>query len=223
MEVKKSDIQKLVKVKKVDSFWNHLVCSFKKDYKIYGEVQKNKIKIWEMSSFTGIFYPVYTFEFNSENDLVKTKDQLNSFARFFQFLFPLSFFFPLLSNAFTDFTIKRFLANIAAFLFLTFACHLLSRKIYRFEKKEQLNSFYKKIGFTVEEKTCDKIDGKPENEWSSSKILTRLFTYPFCLALILFGIFGMIPDGNFFIAIPMLAIVGVYLYSDLTMIFKQNK
>jgi|GEM_PF-894432 len=233
MEVTKSDIQKLVKVKNTDSFWNHLVCSFKKDYKIYGEIQKNKIKIWEISSFTGVFYPVYTFEFNSENELVKTKDQLNSFARFLHFLFPILMFFPLLSTAIMDFQIKKFLACISIFLILTFACYLMSRKIYLYNKKDQLTDFYQLLNAKSNSKQSSKqhnsrvldleTEEKPENEWSTSKIFTRLFTYPFCLALILVTIFGMIPDGKFVLAIPLMAIVGVYLYSDLKMIFNKNK
>lgn len=143
MEFCKSDIQKLIQVKKSNTLWNQFLFSLNKNYKIHGEVQKNKIKIWQRTSFTGISYPIYTFEFNSENTLVRITDKLNPFARFTQLLFPIFFFFPLLSTAFTDFQIKKFLVCITVFILLSFACYLMSRKIHSYEKKEQLKDFYK--------------------------------------------------------------------------------
>ncbi|KAF2342462.1 hypothetical protein [Flavobacterium tistrianum] len=233
MEVTKSDIQKLIQVQKENTFFNHFICSLKKDYKIYGNIEKHKIIIWQRTGWTGSSYSLYSFEFDSEDILTKVNDKLNPFAQFSQLLFPLFFFFPLLLTAFTDFQIKKFLACISVFLFLTFACYLLSRRIGLVNKKDQLTDFYQLINIKVNNKQLTKqhrsrildseTEEKSENEWSGGKILTRLFTYPFCLALILFSIFGMIPDGKFFIAIPILAIAGVYLYSDLMMIFKQNK
>ncbi|KAF2081332.1 hypothetical protein [Flavobacterium sharifuzzamanii] len=233
MEVTKSDIQKLIQVQKNNTFLNHFICSIKKDYKIYGNIEKHKIIIWQRTSWTGSSYSLYSFEFDSEGILTKVNDKLNPFAQYSQLLFPLFFFFPLLSTAFTDFQIKKFLACISVFLFLTFACYLFSRRIGLVNKKDQLTDFYQLINIKANNKQLVKqhksrildleTEEKLENEWSSGKILTRLFTYPFCLALIFLSIFGMIPDGKFFIAIPILAIVSVYLYSDLMMIFKQNK
>lgn len=228
MEFCKSDIQKLIEVNKPNTFWNHFLFSLNKSYKIHGEIQKNKIKIWQRTSFTGISYPIYTFEFDSENRLIKVTDKLNPFARFSQLSFPIFFFFPLLSNAIIDFQIKKFLICISAFIFLTFTCYLMARKIYLFEKKEQLKDFYKLLNIKNKENNRNIIlsietEGEPEKEWSGSKILTRLFTYPFCLALISLVIFGMIPDGKFIIAVPILAITGTYLYCDLKIIFSQKK
>jgi hypothetical protein len=215
MEITKSDIQKLVIVKKDNTIKNHFLNSFTKQYKTFGETQENTIKIWQKTKTTGIAYPIFTFEFNSKNKLIKTTEKLNPIARFSQLLFPLFFFFPLLQNAFSDFEFKRFFACISAFLFLTFACYLVSNKIYQYEKKEQLNDFYKTLDIKVEE--------KQEKEWTKSKILTRLFTYPFCFALLLFNIFSLIPKGEIFLSLPIFIIVGVYLYSDLKMIFKKKK
>lgn len=228
MEFCKSDIQKLIQVKKSNNFWNHFLFSLNKNYKIHGEIQKNKIKVWQRTSFTGISYPIYTFEFDSENALIKITDNLNPFARFTQLLFPIFFFFPLLSNAFTDFQIKKFLVCISAFSILTFACYLMSRKIHSYERKEQLKDFYKLLDIKNKGNNRSNIlntetEEKPEKEWSGSKTLTRLFTYPFCLALIAFGIFGMIPDRKFIIAIPIFAITGTYLYCDLKILFNEKK
>ena len=215
MKLYKSDIQKLVKEKKEDTFWNHLLSCFKKDYKLNGEIKINTIKVWQKNHITGLSYPVYTFEFNSKDELIKVTDQLNSFAKFLQLLFPLFFFFPLLSNAFINFEIKRFFASIIIFIFLTFVCYLVSYKIHQYETKEQLSNFYKILSFKTEE--------KQEKEWNKSKIITRSLIYPFCFGLIILSTFFMIPEGNFLIAILILGIVGVYLYSDLTLIFRNKK
>jgi hypothetical protein len=93
MEVTKSDIQKLIEVQKNNTFSNHFICSIKKDYKIYGNIEKHKINIWKRKSLTGNSYSVYSFEFDSEDVLTKVNDKLNSFAQFSQLLFPLFFFF----------------------------------------------------------------------------------------------------------------------------------
>ncbi|UTN04451.1 hypothetical protein L0669_00780 [Flavobacterium bizetiae] len=215
MEITKSDIQKLIEVKKEDTIKNHFLYSITKQYRSFGEIKENTIKVWKRTNTTGMSYPIFTFEFNSENKLIKTTDKLNPIAKFSQLLFPLFFFFPLLLNAFTDFEFKRFFACISAFLFLTFVCYLVSNKISKYEKKEQLNDFYKIIGVKTED--------KQEREWSKSKILTRLFTYPFCFALILISIFSIIPERGFLLAIPMLGIIGIYLYCDLKLIFEDKK
>lgn len=213
MQLTKSDILKLVKVRKANTFWNHFLYAFKKEYKINGEIKKSTIKVWQKTSMTGAFYPVYTFEFNLENQLVKTTDKLNPVALFFRLLFPLIYFFPVLSTSFSDFEFMRFFVGISSFLILTFACYLIRNAIYKYEKKEQLKEFQKTLGFKTKEET--------EKEWTRNKILTRLFTYPFCFALILVNIFLLLPEGDFFITIITLGIVGVYLYTDLKMIFKQ--
>lgn len=211
MQLTKSDISKLVKVRKSDVFWNHFFYSLKKDYKVYGDIQKNTIKIWQKGNMTGAFYAVYTFEFNSKNHLIKTTDKLNVYGKLLRLLFPFAYFFHILSTALTDFEFKRFFIGISIFLILVLAFILLSDKIYQFEKKEQLNDFYTKLNIKTEEEL--------EREWSRNQILTRLFLYPFCFALILFNILALI-EGEFSFVIPTIGFVGIYLYSDLKMIFK---
>nr|WP_199001351.1 hypothetical protein [Flavobacterium sp. ASV13] len=232
MELTKSDLQKLIQVQKENTFLNHFIFSLTKDYKTYGNIKKNKMNLWKSTGFTGSFYPVFSFEFDSEGTLIKITDELNPFAKFLRLLFPLFFFFPTLSTAFTDFQLKKFLICISIFLILSFASYLLSLKIYSYNKKGLLKDFYQVLNSTTKSKQLTKqskskilnneTEEKLEKEWTIGKILTRLFTYPFCFALILLVIFGMIPDGKFIIAIPMLVIIGVYLYSDLKMIFKSK-
>ena len=213
MELTRIHIQKLVKVKKADTFWNHFVYSLATNYRVNGEVKKNIIKIWQKRTFRGIFYPVFTFEFDNENQLIKITDKLNPYGKAIQLIFPFIFFLPLIYTGLSHFETKQFFICGIILLVLFLAISLLNSKLYQYEKKEQLKEFRKVLNIKEEEKA-------PEKEWSIKMILTRLFIYPFCFALILLNIFLIIPQGSFFIAIPTLVIVGIYLYSDLKMIFK---
>ena len=141
MQLTKSDILKLVKVKKANTFWNHFLYALKKDYKINGEIKKNFIAIWQKGNMTGAFYPVYTFEFNSENQLIKTTDRLNPFGRILQLSFPFTFFCPLILTAVNDFKMAKFLVSTTLFFILTLAFILIINKIYKFEKIQQLREF----------------------------------------------------------------------------------
>ncbi|MFB3389015.1 hypothetical protein [Flavobacterium sp. LAR06] len=210
------DIQKLIKVKKADTFWNHFVYAFATNYKVNGEVKKNIIKIWQKRTLRGIYYPVFTFEFDNQNQLVKITDKLNSYGKVIQSIFPFVFFLPLIYTGLTDFELKRFFICGVIILVLFLAISLLNNKIYQYEKKEHLEEFRKTLNIKEEEKA-------PEKEWSMKMILTRLFIYPICFAFILLTIFLIIPEGGFFISIPILGIVGAYLYSDLKLIFKHKK
>lgn len=215
MELTRSDIQKLVKVKKEDTFWNHFVYAFATNYKVNGEVKKNIIKIWQKRTLRGIYYPVFIFEFDNQNQLIKITDKLNSYGKVIQLIFPFIFFLPLIYTSISDFELKRFFICGLIILILFLAILLLNNKLYQYEKKEHLEEFRKTLNIK-EEKV-------PEKEWSIKMILTRLFIYPICFTFILLTIFLIVPEGGLFIAIPILGIVGVYLYSDLKLIFKHEK
>jgi hypothetical protein len=215
MQITKSDISRLVKIQKADTFWNHFVYSMTFYYKTTGEVKNNSIKIWQKRNTRGIFYPVFTFEFDNQNRLIKITDKLNSYGKATQLIFPFIFFLPLIYTSIIHFELKQFIIGGTIILFLFLALSLLNRKLYQYEKKEILKEFRKTLNIR-EEKTSEK-------EWSRKMILTRLFIYPVCFALIVLNILLLIPEGEFFIAIPTLCIIGIYLYSDLTMIFKTEK
>lgn len=216
MKITKSDILKLVKIRKANTFWNHFLYALATNYRANGEVKKNIIKIWQKRTFRGIFYPVFTFEFDNENQLIKITDKLNPYGKTIQLIFPFIFFLPLIYTSISHFETKRFFICGIILLVLFLAISLLNSKLYQYEKKEHLKEFRKALNIKEEEKV-------PKKEWSIKMILTRLFIYPFCFALILLNLFLIIPEGSFFIAIPTLCIVGVYLYSDLKMIFKRAK
>jgi hypothetical protein len=91
----------------------------------------------------------------------------------------------------------------------------VARKLYYFEKQNQLDHIFDILEIQVEEK-------EPEKEWSIKNILIRLFTYPFCLFLIGLNIFLIIPNGQYILAIASFIVIGFYLIADLKMIFRNK-
>jgi hypothetical protein len=213
MQITKSDISRLIKIQKADTFWNHFIYSMTFNHRTNGEIENSFIKIWQKRNSKGAFYPVFTFEFDNQNRLIKITDRLNSYGRIIQLIFPFIFFLPLIYTSIIDFELNQFLIGGTIILILFLSILLLNNKIYQFEKKENLKEFCKTLNITIKEK-------EPEKEWSIKMIFIRLFIYPFCFVLIFASIFLLIPEGKFNIAIPTLGIVGVYFYSDLKMIFK---
>ena len=142
MKITKSDILKLIENEKSDTVWNHFLHVLSIDYKPTGEIQNNQIKIWRQGIFIGAFYPVYTFELNSENQLIKISDKLNPIGKILYLMLPLGFSFLFFSNVFGDFEYKKSLISVGIILIFVFAYIFISRKIYRFEKKEQLKQIY---------------------------------------------------------------------------------
>ncbi|MCB9222719.1 MAG: hypothetical protein H6582_00975 [Crocinitomicaceae bacterium] len=62
-----------------------------------------------------------------------------------------------------------------------------------------------------------------DTQWNWKMILIRLFLYPFCIFLLSFSFFYLIPNKEFVISIPLVAISLVYLFVDLYMIFTSMK
>ena len=145
MEINKNDVQKLIQEQKDDDVWNHFLCVIKSDYNFNGHLQNNKISIWKQGIWIKIFYPIFIFEFNSQNHLIKITDKLNPIGRLLYLLFPISFstfFFSIIIN---DFKIKKFLILMTVILTILILYFLITKKIYEYEKKEQLEAIFKII------------------------------------------------------------------------------
>ncbi len=69
MKITNKDIQKLIEIRKEDSFFNHILTVFGGDYTVYGEIGKDEIKIWYRDTWLTVFYPVFKFELNTDKEL----------------------------------------------------------------------------------------------------------------------------------------------------------
>ena len=215
MEITKSDILKLIENKKVDNFWNHFLYLIKRDFKPTGEVNKNQIKFWKQGIWAGAFYPIYTFELNSQNHLINISDKLNPIGKILFLLIPLGYISSFIFNIIDDFVLRKFIVLLIIIIVFSVVYFLIIKKIYNYEKEEQLKEIYEILEIEAEKEII-------EREWTKKKIITRIFTYSFCFFLIVLNIFFLIPEGKIVLIISSLSIVGVYLYSDIKMIFNKK-
>ncbi len=216
LAVTKKDIIALIRYKKSNTFLNHLWTVFSGDFGAKGEVNENSVIIWNQTNWNRTFYPVFKFEFDRNQHLIKIADKLNPVAKAFFLVFVFGLLYALFIDNFGKFDLGKPWPVIIIFTVFIFLLSLFFRMIYRFEKKNQLDEIFELLDIEIEEK-------KRENEWSLKNILIRLFTYPFCLFLIWLNITLVIPDGNYKMAVGLFVFVGFYLVMDLKMIFKKDK
>lgn len=152
MEFVKSDIEKIIQVKKKDSFINHFFTVIKHDYKSNGEVSNHEVKFWEFNLCNAIFYPIFIFKLNSKNEVILINSKLNSFGKSIYilfFVFLTSFFkninFATINVSNIFFIALFYLVFISLFIVLSF-------KIYNFEKKNQLETIYKRLNKNTQHK-----------------------------------------------------------------------
>ena len=156
MNLIKSDIIKIIEVKRKDTFVNHFSAIFKRDYSLAGEIGENEIKIWQLNIWNAVFYPIFVFKLNSKKEIVSITSKLNPFGKLSYLLLFIS-----LNIFFTDFDYSK--AKLSGIFFittiyLTFISIfiLLSFKIYNLEKKKQLKEIYKKLNKGLEIKSYSK-------------------------------------------------------------------
>lgn len=214
MEITKKDIEKLIELRKENTYLNHLWNVFSRDFRPKGEIGRNEIKVWNQSIWNVAFYPIFTFELNANNNLTNITDKLNPIGKTIVGLFLIGILYFVFTNLSTDFDfLENWLAILIASVFLLIFITIF-RELYQSEKQNQLDEIFEFLDIEVEEK-------KLEKEWSLKNILIRLFTYPFCLFLIGLNIFLIIPNGQYILALGTFGFVGFYLFADLKMIFKK--
>ncbi|MDT0644647.1 hypothetical protein RM553_17540 [Zunongwangia sp. F363] len=215
MEITKTDIRKLIDVEKADSFFNHLVAVVTRDYRAKGEIKPSEIVVWSQSFWTGVTYPVFTFKLDSKNNLIDITDRLNPVGLVFYFGFISFLIFLFTPQDITNIAWENFWPlALTVVLFLAIFV-LITTRIYRFEKQEQLNEIFELLDIEVDSE-------KSEQEWSLKNIMIRLFTYPFCAFLIWLNVFIAIPTGNYGLAMGTAIFVIPYLYFDITLIMRKK-
>ncbi|MFC4218800.1 hypothetical protein [Flagellimonas marina] len=216
MEISRSDIVKLIEEKKTDSFETHLWTIIKRDSRPSGEIGNREIKVWKMNFWNGLFYPIFHFDLNKDDHLIKISDRINPAGRLFLSLFCILTCIPWFYWVFDDFDLSQNWPKILfGFIFLG-TLVIIGFRIYKMEKEIQLEEIYDLLDMEIENSSTEK-------EWGWKKILLRSITYPLSFFLIAVSIFFVLKQGNYFTAIATLTIVGFYLYSDLKIIFKKKK
>lgn len=215
LEVTKKDIEKLIMIRKEDTFLNHLWNVFSRDFRQKGEISRNEVKVWKQNMWNATFYPIFTFELNTNNHLVNINSKLNPVGKALIGVFVVGFLYAIFPKNPLEFDFIGNWLIIMVISIFAIIFTLFWRMIYRFEKQNQLDEIFDLLDIEVEEK-------KPEKEWSLKRILIRVFTYPFCLFLILLNIFLVIPNGSYRMAIGIFGFVGFYLITDLIIIFRKK-
>jgi len=216
MEITKKDVERLIEVRKENTFFNHLANVFFRDFRPKGEVGRNEIKVWRQNMWNMTFYPIFTFEFNANNHLTKITDKLNPVGRTFIALIVIALICLIFPKNLSEFDL---LDNWQMAIFLSAFSFLLIwivRKSYQSEKQNQLEQIFEILDIEIDEKT-------PEREWSLKNILIRLITYPFALLIIFISIWTLFENGNILVTIMTVGVCGSYLYADIRMIIKEKK
>ena len=119
MEITKKDIEKLIELRKENTYLNHLWNVFSRDFRPKGEIGRNEIKVWNQSIWNVAFYPIFTFELNANNNLTNITDKLNPIGKTIVGLFLIGILYFVFTNLSTDFDfLENWLAILIASVFL---------------------------------------------------------------------------------------------------------
>ncbi|TLF39753.1 hypothetical protein [Maribacter aurantiacus] len=214
MEITKSDIVKLIEEKQTNSFTTHLLAVLKSDCRPSGEIMDREIRVWRQNGWNKVFYPIFKFDLNKDGHLINISDKINPVGRIIYVLLCALFSIPWLNWVFEDFEISSHWVQIFGWVIFLGIFILVGLKVYRMEKKIQLEQIYDILDIET--------DKKIEKEWSWSKIITRLIMYPLSIFLIIVNVLFIIPKGQFILTIISLGLVGVYLYTDLKILMRKK-
>lgn len=214
MEVSKQDVKRLIELNEENSFVNHSKYIFNRDDRIKGEVGLTEIILWKSGLWNRTNYPIFTFKFNSNNHLVDISDRINPMGKILNYVLCLPLSFLIITHLVEGDELVNIMLSLL-FLVVMIVLVIVKRKIYIFEKKNQLDSIYEFLDMELEPKTKIK-------EWSLVKIITRLFMYPFCVGLILLSVILLFPNGKFIQGIFAIVIACTYLFSDIKILISKN-
>ncbi len=91
--------------------------------------------------------------------------------------------------------------------------------------KRNVKTFLKNLSDVLSNKPQEIKIEQAENEWTAKRIIIRLFVYPFCIFLIVFGVYLVIKPLTIKTTVAGLGailIAGIYLYSDIKILTTKN-
>ena len=218
MEVTKKDVEKLIELRKENTFLNHLWNIFSRDMTAKGEVSRNEIKVWRQNMWNLTFYPIFTFEFNANNHLINISTKLNPVGKMIIGFIIIGLIWLIFPENLSEFDIFEKWQMATFLVVFSYLIVWVARKVYRFEKQNQLEQIFEILDIEVEEK-------EPEREWSLKNVLIRLFTYPFSLFIVFISIWLLFENGirNILQSVIGIVVCGTYLYADIKMIMRAKK
>lgn len=216
MKITRKEVDQLIEIEKIDTFWSHLGGIFFNHKEVTGNCSPKEIRIWQRNQWTLIFYAVFTFKFDSKQHLVAIDTKLNAMGTFFFYgtlLVSLFLFIPkdlatYQQDVFWNVTLIKVIF-LGLFIVVT-------TKIYATEKKFQLEAIYEKLDIEVEEE-------ESTNERSLKNIFIRILIYPFCLLVLYTSIFYFFPEGKYMHGIFGMIVISAYFISDVMLLFKKKK
>lgn len=222
MKTDKIKLDEIIRIEKSDNFLGHLSSVIFEKNKIVAEKNESVYKVWVSHKFANIIYPIYNFEFDTNDNICKLSTKTNIIGKaligvyfFFAFLFLANI---LIKGIFVNKKIITMIPFTVMFLLL-FCFYLVINKIYKTEKKYFINELKVLLKINTKEE-LEKIE-LSKNEWTYFKILIRVFMYSFILGLLILSIFGII-NGHVKTALGI-PICLAYLYSDIKIIREKNK
>jgi hypothetical protein len=90
--------------------------------------------------------------------------------------------------------------------------------------RKNIKIFNKNLIAVLENRPTEIIKEKISNEWSFRRIVIRLLTYPFCIFLIVFGIYMALQPltiRTIFAGLGAITVASIYLYSDIKLLIKK--
>src|SRR5690606_10267962 len=103
--------------------------------------------------------------------------------------------------------------------------HMSSVASYGWNQKN-IKTFIKNLSDVLNNRPAEIKEEKEINEWSLKRIVIRLFAYPFCIFLIVFGVYMVLEPltiRTVVAGLGAITIASIYLYSDIKILTTKNE
>jgi len=225
--VDKKDIEKLIIQNKKSNLITHFKDSQSYNTTKYsGEIRNKEILIWRSAYFIRGVYPIFHLTFDQNNKLKEIKMGKNPFNIFLDRV-TIVVLIILIITVFISTNLITTIFAILAITIIGFLMRLLLAKSKIFETKiliEELKTTINNLDGlnNSKQKKDQNLENEKVNEWSFSKIMSRILIYPFCVILIWLALTLMIPEGKIIEGIFAIIVALAYPISDLLIIINKK-
>ncbi|SDY14452.1 hypothetical protein SAMN05444411_1382 [Lutibacter oricola] len=228
MKSHKDKIDKKIDLKRENTLWNHILTRLFHRGETIADKKKNSYIIWTSNLWTGGFYPIFKIKFNENKEIVKIETELSLYGKLCLTLL------ILIITIFTTFfliipAIEHyrkinffFLIPVLLYSLLIFGFYIIILRIYYLEKRYLVEDLKIIVGVETKENIEKKEFNKKEGTFS--KIIGRIFLYPFSVFIIIMSIIMIFkggPNGHKGFIGALIA-VG-YLFADIKIILNKRK